>query len=122
MNTTANTAVKKMSLGTLLVVTALALPTLAIAQAAQAAQGGLTRAQVRAEVVQLEAVGYFPGRRDPNYPAQIQAAEMKIHEQKMVDHSAGGSVMGTVQTGNTVAAAVSPTANRGRSADLFSHH
>ncbi len=39
----------------------------------------ITRAQVRAELVQLEKAGYNPARgEDPNYPADIQAAEAKV--------------------------------------------
>jgi Domain of unknown function (DUF4148) len=39
----------------------------------------LTRAQVRAELVQLEKAGYNPFRAaDVNYPADIQAAEARV--------------------------------------------
>ena len=41
--------------------------------------GPVTRAQVRAELVQLEKAGYHPGDGDQNtYPAPIQAAEAKV--------------------------------------------
>ncbi|MFB9122140.1 DUF4148 domain-containing protein [Paraburkholderia dipogonis] len=39
----------------------------------------VTRAQVRAELIELEQAGYNPGRgEDPNYPADIQAAEARV--------------------------------------------
>jgi type II secretory pathway pseudopilin PulG len=39
----------------------------------------LTRAQVRAELQQLEQAGYDPAKgEDPNYPADIQAAEARV--------------------------------------------
>ncbi|MBP0595110.1 DUF4148 domain-containing protein [Paraburkholderia sp. LEh10] len=57
---------------------ALAAPVASFAQAAQP----LTRAQVRAELVQLEKAGYHPGDGDnATYPAQIQAAEAKVAAQ-----------------------------------------
>jgi hypothetical protein len=39
----------------------------------------VTRAQVRADLVQVERAGYNPARGDDiNYPADIQAAEAKV--------------------------------------------
>jgi Domain of unknown function (DUF4148) len=57
---------------------ALAAP---IVSFAQQSNGPLTRAQVRAELVQLEKAGWRPYMNmgnNPNYPAGIQAAEAKI--------------------------------------------
>lgn len=53
----------------------------------------VTRAQVRAELVQLEHAGYSPSSgSDPQYPADIQAAEAKVAAQDNVSHDAvGGS-------------------------------
>ncbi|KWO05279.1 hypothetical protein WM26_34805 [Burkholderia cepacia] len=40
----------------------------------------VSRAQVRAELVQLEQAGYRPGRaNDPHYPVDLQAALTRIH-------------------------------------------
>ncbi|OXI90545.1 hypothetical protein CFB40_09370 [Burkholderia sp. AU31652] len=40
----------------------------------------VSRAQVRAELVQLEQAGYRPGRaNDPHYPDDLQAALTRIH-------------------------------------------
>jgi hypothetical protein len=60
------------------VAAALATPVVVFAQANQP----LTRAQVRAELVQLEKAGYHLGDGDnTTYPAQIQAAEAKVAAQ-----------------------------------------
>jgi hypothetical protein len=54
---------------------ALAAPVAVFAQSNQP----LTRAQVRAELVQLEKVGYNPADgHNVTYPADIQAAEAKV--------------------------------------------
>jgi hypothetical protein len=62
-----------------LVVSALASPALTFAQATS---DRLTRAQVRADLLRVEQAGYSPSAGDdPDYPADIQAAEAKIAEQ-----------------------------------------
>ncbi|WDD91639.1 DUF4148 domain-containing protein [Burkholderia sp. FERM BP-3421] len=38
----------------------------------------VTRAEVRAELVQLEKAGYQPGVSSPYYPADIQAAQARV--------------------------------------------
>lgn len=56
----------------------LAAPVASFAQSNQP----LTRAQVRAQLVQLEKAGYSPAQgRDPYYPADIQAAEARVAAQ-----------------------------------------
>ncbi|MFC0397704.1 DUF4148 domain-containing protein [Paraburkholderia rhizosphaerae] len=61
-----------------LLVTAAAL-TVPVLSFAQGADQGLTRAQVRAELVQLEQAGYNPlTAADASYPQDIQAAEAKV--------------------------------------------
>ncbi|MFK4448096.1 hypothetical protein ABH944_008253 [Caballeronia udeis] len=59
------------------------LPVLASAQENSAP---ITRAQVRAELIALENAGYHPNKSSPYYPADIQAAEAKIH----AGNAAGG--------------------------------
>ena len=50
---------------------------------AQAREDGpVTRAQVRAELVQLERAGYNPTGDQTTYPAQIQAAEARVAAQQ----------------------------------------
>jgi hypothetical protein len=59
------------------------------------ADTGLTRAQVRAELQQLEQAGYSPGRgNDPHYPEDIQAAEARVaNHQSASDY--GGMTSGS---------------------------
>lgn len=69
----------KILAGLIVAVAAVAAPTLSFAQS----NGPLTRAQVRADLVQVEQAGYNPARADdPNYPADIQAAEAKVAAQR----------------------------------------
>ena len=60
----------KFLISALVLSSALAAPALAFAQS----NGPVTRAQVRAELIQLEKAGYTPGGEDVNYPQDIQAA------------------------------------------------
>jgi hypothetical protein len=75
---------------------ALAAPAVSFAQQSN---GPVTRAQVRAELVQLEKAGYQPGRNDPEYPADIQAAEARVAAQNGVSSSYGGVVSGSSASG-----------------------
>ncbi|KVD37384.1 purine-nucleoside phosphorylase [Burkholderia sp. MSMB1072] len=52
------------------------------------AQSTVTRAQVRNELVQLENAGYKPSQSSPYYPADIQAAQARVHG---IDNSGFGS-------------------------------
>jgi hypothetical protein len=45
---------------------------------AQSAPAHVTRAQVRAELSQLEAAGYRPSTHDADYPQALQSAEAKV--------------------------------------------
>lgn len=59
----------------LIVAVAIAAPVASFAQQAQP----VTRAQVKAELQQLEAAGYRPSAgTDPYYPADLQAAQARI--------------------------------------------
>jgi hypothetical protein len=76
---------------------------------AQTTSGPVTRAQVRAELVRLEQAGYSPSMgEDPNYPADIQAAEAKIAAQdnaRLAADAVGGVAQGgSSQTGLEVPA------------------
>ncbi|MBN3817382.1 DUF4148 domain-containing protein [Paraburkholderia sp. Se-20369] len=60
---------------------------------AQPTGATVTRAQVRAELHQLERAGYRPGRaNDPHYPEDLQAALKRIHADDTVagDPAAAG--------------------------------
>ncbi|KIG01776.1 DUF4148 domain-containing protein [Caballeronia concitans] len=62
----------------------------------------LTRAQVRAELKQLEQVGYDPAKgENPTYPTDIQAAETRLQMQKGAT-GYGGASSGSSGSGSTV--------------------
>lgn len=101
---------------TLVVAAALAFP---IAGHAQETASPVTRAQVRAELVQLEKAGYTPGRaNDPHYPDDILAAEARISAQHDTDANVESSFGGVQE--NLVASGSRTDANGSRS--LFAHH
>ncbi|SIT41702.1 conserved exported hypothetical protein [Paraburkholderia ribeironis] len=92
----------------------LAVPVASFAQTNQP----VTRAQVRAELVQLEKAGYQPGHADPHYPADIQAAQARVDAQKGTAQPAesgfGGAVSGSSQAGHAAAPAGSKSIYFGR--------
>jgi hypothetical protein len=90
----------------LAIAAAIAFP---VAGYAQESGSTTTRAPVRAEIVQLENVGYRPGRaNDPHYPADIQAAEAAVASLRSaesdVNSSVGGARSGSSASGNRVTA------------------
>ena len=99
-------------LSTLVATAALCVTTLSLAQASQAP---VTRAQVKADLIQVENAGYHPGRKESNYPVGIQAAEAKIHAQQPDDKSYGGVSGNGMSTSGTSA---TPVKNR----TGFGHH
>jgi len=81
----------------LIIAAALAIP--AASSFAQS-DASVTRAQVRAELVQLEKAGYRPGEGDQvTYPAQIQAAEARVAAQNSATSSYGGVSSGSSASG-----------------------
>jgi Domain of unknown function (DUF4148) len=79
----------------------LAAPVVSFAQSNQP----VTRAQVRADLVQLEKAGYNPEMKE-NYPDEIQAAEARVAAQDgALLTSAGASTAGSSQSGGPAAAA-----------------
>jgi hypothetical protein len=75
---------------------AFAAPVASFAQANQANQP-LTRAEVRAQLIQLEKAGYNPARiNDTNYPQEIQAAQARVD----AENGYGGVQESTVQSGS----------------------
>jgi len=78
------------------VAAALAAPVAVFAQSNQP----LTRAEVKAQLVQLEQVGYHPGQGDQTtYPAQIEAAEARVAAQNGSTSGVGGAVSGSSESG-----------------------
>jgi hypothetical protein len=75
---------------------------LAVPGFAQAREDGpVTRAQVRAELVQLERAGYNPAADDITYPANIQAAQARVDAQKNAAASSyGGAADGASASGH----------------------
>jgi len=75
---------------------------LAVPGFAQAREDGpVTRAQVRAELVQLERAGYNPAADQTTYPAQIQAAQARVDAQQGAAASSfGGASEGASASGH----------------------
>jgi hypothetical protein len=87
---------------------ALAAPVASFAQSNQP----VTRAQVRAQLVQLEKAGYRPGvGDDPDYPVDIQAAEARVAAQNATASNTGygASTSGSSQSGAVRPIAQSPS-------------
>jgi hypothetical protein len=67
----------------MLVAAMVAAPALAFAQADTGGNGPKTRAEVKAELQQLEQAGYNPAKsNDVNYPQDIQDAEARVSQQQ----------------------------------------
>lgn len=83
-------------------VVALAAPVASFAQSNQP----VTRAQVRAELVQLEKAGYSPVNDHFDYPASIQAAQARVDAQngsaQAVNSGYGAPIAGSSQAGRPV--------------------
>jgi hypothetical protein len=78
-----------------IVASALIAPAFASAQTNEP----LTRTEVKAQLVQLEAAGYKPSSDHTTYPRDIQAAEARVAAQNEATTSYGGSVSGTSESG-----------------------
>jgi hypothetical protein len=73
---------------------------------------GMTRAQVRAELVQIEQAGYNPAHgEDVHYPDDIQAAEAKVAAQNQAAAGYGGVAGGVSAGGSPATAPTVATAN-----------
>ncbi|MEX3933837.1 DUF4148 domain-containing protein [Paraburkholderia phymatum] len=64
-----------------------AVPALSFAQSNQP----LTRAEVRAQLVELQKAGYHPAGDESQYPANIEAAEARLDAASSYGPSAAGS-------------------------------
>jgi hypothetical protein len=82
-------------------VVVLAAPLASFAQSEQP----LTRAEVKAQLKQLEQAGYNPAvATDSTYPADIQAAEARVSAQNNAATGYGPSTTGSSETGSGVPA------------------
>ncbi|KLU23108.1 hypothetical protein EOS_27190 [Caballeronia mineralivorans PML1(12)] len=89
----------------LVVAAVLAVPAVSFAQSTQSNQP-LTRAEVKAQLIQIEKAGYNPATaNDYDYPANIQAAEARVAAQNGGASSYGGVANGTSDSGAAVQSA-----------------
>lgn len=102
----------KLSIGVIVLMMAPALAS------AQSLNGGLARAEVRAQLVQIEQAGYNPARKDLHYPDSIQRAEARLNSSKSALHE-NTSGYGYPQSTATEAGSVMI---RHASPPLYSHH
>jgi hypothetical protein len=95
---------------------ALCCPVLSSAQTSEATQAPRTRAEVRADLIQVEKAGYYPAQADnAAYPTDIEAAEAKVAREDVSTPIRDTSYGGTQMSGSSVGG-VSHTA--GAIADL----
>jgi hypothetical protein len=81
----------------LIVAAAVALPALSFAQSNQP----LTRAEVRAQLVELQQAGYKPAGDETQYPRNIEAAQVRVNAQKgLTASSYGSSSAGSFESGS----------------------
>ena len=84
-----------------------------VASFAQSSDQPATRADVRNQLIQLEQAGYNPSTtNDPNYPADVQAAESRVQTQNPAvaqtqepvanTSGYGGATSGSSQAGGVV--------------------
>jgi hypothetical protein len=89
----------------------LAVPAVSFAQANQP----VTRAQVRAELVQLEKAGYRPGAgSEAHYPDEVLAAQARVNAQNGAASGYGGVANGASQAGRPGVSAADWNAMYGR--------
>jgi len=80
----------------LFVAALVAVPALSFAQSSEP----LTRADVRAELVQLEKAGYNPSSDHTQYPKNIEAALSRINAQNGLAASYGGAATNDSASGS----------------------
>ena len=83
----------------ILAASAFSVPVMSFAQS----DSPVTRAEVRADLKQLEQAGYTPASGDePNYPGNIQAAEARVSASGVAT-GYGGAVSGSSASGGGAA-------------------
>ncbi|WP_322104543.1 DUF4148 domain-containing protein [Paraburkholderia sp. J41] len=90
------------------VAAALAVPAISFAQSSEQ---GLTRAEVRAQLVQLERAGYNPAADHVNYPEELQAAQARVSQEQLAAGNTSGygaPAAGSSQSGAAVQPASVP--------------
>jgi Domain of unknown function (DUF4148) len=91
----------------------LAIPAVSFAQTS----APITRAEVRAELAQLEKAGYNPAGDHPQYPQNIQAAEARVAAQNDMSSGYGGLANGSSASGSPFG----PATNAGTMSVYFGH-
>jgi hypothetical protein len=90
------TILERVAMKKLLCVVLSAAALLPVAVFAQTSGSQVSRAQVRGELAQLEAVGYRPSTHDVDYPQALQTAEAKVAAMNS-QHDAYGGVGNNAQ-------------------------
>ena len=81
----------------LIIAAVVAIPAVSFAQSNES----LTRAEVRAQLIQLEKAGYNPAGDQTQYPQNIQAAQARIDAANQVSAASyGSSISGTAAAGS----------------------
>nr|WP_158935015.1 DUF4148 domain-containing protein [Burkholderia sp. S171] len=107
----------KLFLPALLITSALAAPSFAFAQDNNAP---VTRAEVRAQLTQLEKAGYSPATNDNYYPQALQEAQQRVDASNGVESQAyGPSTSGTSASGLHVP--VTPASGDDQHSIYFGH-
>jgi ABC-type sugar transport system substrate-binding protein len=107
----------KLFLPALLIAAALAAPSFAFAQDNNAP---VTRAEVRAQLTQLEKAGYSPATNDNYYPQALQEAQQRVDASNGVAAQAyGPSSSGTSDSGLRVT--VAPASGNDQHSIYFGH-
>jgi hypothetical protein len=104
----------------IVVAAALVAPVASFAQS----NAPVTRAQVRAQIVQLEKAGYDPSSVPTDYPASLQAAEARVAAQNAQTATAQARVADTSGVGGVVSSssdAGRPPSKAGWN-EMYGHH
>lgn len=100
------------------IASALAAPAFAFAQSSDNAP--VTRAEVKAQLAQLEKAGYNPSSDQINYPQNIQAAQARVNAQNGEATSYGPSTSGSSAMG--VRATIAPQDSASPAQAVFFGH
>jgi hypothetical protein len=75
----------------LIIAAILAAPAVSFAQSDASSNAPITRAEVRAELVQLEQAGYNPATDQTQYPKNIEAAQARVNAENGVSATSYGA-------------------------------
>ncbi|MFC0401887.1 DUF4148 domain-containing protein [Paraburkholderia rhizosphaerae] len=98
---------------------ALSAATLAFAQASN---GPVTRAEVRADLVQVEQAGYQPAGNQTEFPQNVQAADAQVAAQQNSTTAAVGGIAATGSSAWGRRALPVSIASGNEEASVYQHH